>query len=123
MDSAPISQYAKAEELPATNAGVSGYVSDYFAGLKSLLDAVDPAQIELVIDLFWETQQAGRRLVLCGNGGSASTASHLVCDLSKSIFLECGALFEVIALTDSPALLTAWSNDTEYANVFAGQVA
>jgi D-sedoheptulose 7-phosphate isomerase len=37
------------------------------------------------------------------------------------VYLEGGRAWEVVALTDSPALLTAWGNDTEFANVFAGQ--
>ncbi len=74
-----------------------------------------------VVDLLWDACQNGRRLVLCGNGGSAATASHLVCDFQKNVYLEGGLPWEVVALTDSPSLITAWSNDTEYANVFAGQ--
>ncbi len=111
----------RVEELPATDAGVTGYVSDYFATLKMLLDAADVGQIERVVAILLETYHAGKRLVLCGNGGSGSTTSHLVCDLAKNIYLDGGRPFEVIALTDSPALITAWANDTEYANIFAGQ--
>ncbi|MBC8143847.1 MAG: SIS domain-containing protein, partial [Armatimonadetes bacterium] len=44
-----------------------------------------------------------------------------VCDFSKNVLLDSGKAFEVIALTDSPSLLTAWGNDTDFANVFAGQ--
>lgn len=111
----------RVEELPALDAGVTGYVSDYFATLKALMDAVDTAQLAQIVDLLLETFHAGRRLVLCGNGGSGSTSSHLVCDFAKNIYLESGKPFEVVALTDSPALLTAWGNDTEFANIFAGQ--
>ena len=117
----PETHQAKVDELPNMDAGVTGYVADYFAGLKTLIDAVDAAQIEQVVSVIFNAFQSGKRLVVCGNGGSASTASHLVCDFSKNILLDSGKPFEVIALTDSPALLTAWGNDTEYANVFAGQ--
>lgn len=109
------------DALPAMDAGVTGYVSDYFRTLKALLDAVDPAQVEKVVDLLLAAYREDRRLVFCGNGGSASTASHLVCDFMKNILLDGGKPFEVIALTDSPALLSAWGNDTEFANIFAGQ--
>jgi len=111
----------RAEELPRLNEGVTGYISDYFTTLKALIDAVEPAEIERVVSLLLETFQAGRRLVMCGNGGSGSTASHLVCDFAKNVYLETGRSFEVVALTDSPALITAWANDTEYAEIFAGQ--
>ena len=109
------------DDLPVLDAGVTGYVSDYFQTLRHLLDAVPADQVARVVDLLFDCYQSGGRLVLCGNGGSASTASHLVCDFQKNILLDGGRAWEVVALTDSPALLTAWGNDTEFANVFAGQ--
>ena len=89
---------------------------------KRLLEReVDVAAIEKNVDLLVEAYNNDRRVVLCGNGGSASTASHLVCDLMKIIFLEGGKPFEVVALTDSPALISAWGNDTHFEHIFAGQ--
>ena len=109
------------DSLPDMTRGTSGYVRDYFDTLKSLLDEVRPEELERVIDLCVEAYHNNRRLVLCGNGGSGATASHLVCDLSKNIYLEGGKPFEVVALTDSPSVLLAWGNDTAFDNVFAGQ--
>ena len=107
--------------LPDCSAGVRGYVSDYLRSLNALLSEIDPAAVAKVVDVLYDCWERGARLVLCGNGGSASTASHLVCDLSKNIFLEGGKPFEVVALTDSAAVLLAWGNDTDFSNVFAGQ--
>ena len=101
--------------------GVRGYVADYLGSVRTLLASVSPEEVERVVGLLWDCYQRGGRLVLCGNGGSAATASHLVCDFQKNVYLEGGRPWEVVALTDSPSLITAWSNDTEYANVFAGQ--
>jgi len=113
---------AISDALTGNTAGpVSDYISDYLGRLRSLLAALDPAQVARVVDLLFSCYERGGRLVLCGNGGSASTASHLVCDFQKNVLLEGGRPWEVVALTDSPALITAWSNDTNYANVFAGQ--
>jgi D-sedoheptulose 7-phosphate isomerase len=93
----------------------------YFAQLQTLLGEVNEADVALVGDLFWENYSRSARLVLCGNGGSAATASHLVADFQKNVYLIGGRPWECLALTDSTPLLTAWSNDTDYANVFAGQ--
>ena len=112
---------AGAEELPETAGGMSGDVSDYLPTLKALLDAVDPRAVGRVADLVYGAFRDGRRLVLCGNGGSGSTASHLACDFAKNVLLDSGRAFEVVALSDSPAAISAWANDTDYANVFAGQ--
>ncbi len=107
--------------LPDCTHGVRGYVADYLSSLTVLLGQLDPDAIVRVVDVLYDCWERGARLVLCGNGGSASTASHLVCDLSKNIYLEGGKPFEVVALTDSPAVLLAWGNDTHFDNVFAGQ--
>src|ERR1051325_1259576 len=54
-----------------------------------------------------------------GNGGSSSTASHIVNDLQKCIDLEAGRPLKTICLTDCTPLIMAWANDTDYTNVFA----
>jgi D-sedoheptulose 7-phosphate isomerase len=109
------------DALPDMSNGTPHYVQDYLHGLTRLLDAVDPAQVTLVVDILQDIYTRDRRLVMCGNGGSGSTTSHLVCDFQKNILLDGGKPFEVVALTDSPALLSAWGNDTAFDNIFAGQ--
>ena len=109
------------DALPDCSAGTRGYIADYLRSLSALLEQIDPDAVAKVADVLYGCWERGARLVLCGNGGSASTASHLVCDLSKNIYLEGGRPFEVVALTDSAAVLLAWGNDTDFSNVFAGQ--
>ncbi len=58
-----------------------------------------------------------------GNGGSASTASHFVCDLAKNTKKQGWPHFKVIGLTDNNALFSALANDEGYENVFAQQLA
>ena len=99
-----------------------GYVNTYLQGVQDLLAQVREADVDAVIDLLWDNYQGGRRVVFCGNGGSASTASHLPADFQKNMFLDGGRPWECLSVVDSVPLLTAWGNDTDYANVFAGQV-
>ena len=110
-----------ADQLPDATKGVANYIDSYLDVLKSLLDSLDRSVLENVTELLFATWKEDRRLILCGNGGSGSTSSHLVCDFQKNIYLDGGKPFEVVALTDSPALLLAWANDTSFENVFAGQ--
>jgi D-sedoheptulose 7-phosphate isomerase len=109
------------DHLPDQSGGVRHYVRDYILTLQRLLSEIEPELIERNVELLLEVYRHNRRVVLCGNGGSASTASHLVCDLMKNILLDGGKPFEAVALTDSPALISAWGNDTHFENVFAGQ--
>lgn len=94
---------------------------DYLTEMAALLLDLPTADIDAAIELFWENYQSRRRVVFCGNGGSAATASHLPADFQKNMFLHGGLPWECLSLVDSVPLLTAWSNDTEYAEVFAGQ--
>ena len=99
-----------------------GYIDNYFAGVCKLLADIPEADVDNVVDLLWENYTQGQRVVFCGNGGSAATASHLPADFQKNMFLDGGRPWECLSVVDSIPLLTAWGNDTHYANVFAGQV-
>ena len=89
--------------------------------MAALLRELPTEQIDRAIALFWDNYRERRRVVFCGNGGSAATASHLPADFQKNMFLHGGRPWECLSLVDSVPLLTAWSNDTEYAQVFAAQ--
>ena len=58
----------------------------------------------------------GGKVHFIGNGGSAATPSHSAGDWSKELGLP------TISHTDNIASLTAWANDTSYANIFVGQL-
>ncbi len=94
---------------------------NYLTDMAALLLALSSEEIDRAIALFWDNYTQRRRVVFCGNGGSAATASHLPADFQKNMFLRGGQPWECLSLVDSVPLLTAWSNDTEYAQVFAGQ--
>ncbi len=94
---------------------------DYLSGMAALLHAAPVEEIENAAALLWDNYRGGRRAVFCGNGGSAASASHLPADFQKNMFLHGGRPWECLSLADSVPLLTAWGNDTEYANVFAAQ--
>ena len=100
-----------------------GQVRNYLNQVETLLRDVSEREVDACVDILWECYERGGRVVACGNGGSASTASHFVVDLQKNLFSHDPPLrpFEALSLVDSVPLLTAWSNDTEYANVFAAQ--
>lgn len=64
---------------------------------------------------------AGRPLLVCGNGGSASDAQHIVGEMVGRFLKERRAL-KAICLSSNPAVLTAWSNDYSFETVFSRQV-
>lgn len=64
---------------------------------------------------------AGRSLLVCGNGGSAADAQHIVCELAGRFLAERRAL-RAICLSANAATLTALGNDYGYGRVFSRQV-
>jgi D-sedoheptulose 7-phosphate isomerase len=97
------------------------YTQTYLRDMAALLQEVSVEEIDNSVALFWENYQGGRRTVFCGNGGSAASASHLPADFQKNMYLHGGRPWECLSLVDSIPLLTAWSNDSAYADVFAAQ--
>jgi D-sedoheptulose 7-phosphate isomerase len=65
--------------------------------------------------------RAGKPLLICGNGGSASDAMHITGELVGRFLLERPPL-KVICLSCNPVFLTAWANDYSYEAVFSRQV-
>ena len=57
-----------------------------------------------------------------GNGGSASTASHFVSDLLKTAITKGDKRFNATSLVDNFPIVSAWSNDSSYEDVFAEQL-
>jgi D-sedoheptulose 7-phosphate isomerase len=98
-------------------------VHSYFNEIKATLDLLDAEPIAKAIDLLHEARLNGRRVFIMGNGGSASTASHFVCDLAKNTRRPGVPHFRVIGLADNMAILSAYANDEGYESVFAQQLA
>lgn len=78
----------------------------YFDQLQTAIGGLDAQALNHLLAF---VRSCTGTLWLCGNGGSASTAQHWACDLSKA------AGRRVAALGSNPAVLTAWSNDRAYA--------
>jgi len=68
-----------------------------------------------------QAMQAGRKLMVCGNGGSAADSQHLVAEFVSRLTVNRPAL-RAIALTTDSSILTAIGNDYGYSNVFERQV-
>ncbi len=98
------------------------HIQSYLAELQGVIEGISPAEIAQVVELISEAGRRGQLIFICGNGGSASTASHMACDLAKGARVPGSPSLRAIALTDSLPQLTAWANDTSYENCFGGQL-
>ena len=97
-------------------------IQGYISHLQGVLERLSLADVRQSIDLVMETYQADRQIFVIGNGGSASTASHVANDLGKGASVSGRRRFRVVSLTDNVATMTAWSNDVSYDDVFVEQL-
>ena len=98
-------------------------VSNYFDAHGRLAKAIDKVALQMSIDIVKGAFVAGKKIITCGNGGSASTASHYITDWNKMVNLATGAKFRGVSLCDNIGLITAYGNDLSYDDVFSGQLA
>lgn len=99
---------------------------------KQLTQSIETMQAVLANDQIHEAviqageltataMKAGRKLMVCGNGGSAADAQHLVAEFVSRLTVDRPAL-RALALTTDTSILTAIGNDYSYNNVFERQV-
>ncbi|MDZ7639091.1 MAG: SIS domain-containing protein [Bryobacterales bacterium] len=98
------------------------FVVSYLNDLQATLSDLDLSKVDQAIEWFRETRDAGGSIYLCGNGGSASSVSHITCDILKGCSYCRDKKFRVVALTDNLATITAYANDVGFSEVFVEQL-
>ncbi len=100
--------------------------TQYLEDLKKTIDQLDPLKLQQIADIILKAYQHDKTVFVFGNGGSASTASHLACDWGKgtldNVYDNKEKRFRVISLTDNVATMTAVGNDLSYDEIFVHQL-
>lgn len=95
----------------------------YLQQLSRLIHRLPYQAIEEIVRALLQAFDEERTVFVFGNGGSAASASHMMCDMNKGTAEEAqGKRPKVMALTDNVPLLTAWANDSGYERVFSEQL-
>jgi len=97
-------------------------VSNYLTAHARLAQQLNTDAFQKGIEMVKAAYEGGKKIITCGNGGSASTASHYITDWNKMVNLATGKKFRGVSLCDNVGLITAYGNDLSYADVFAGQI-
>ncbi len=100
---------------------LDAWLSDAAAVLAATRARGLDAAMQAAVDATVAALGANRPLLVCGNGGSAADAQHIVGEMVGRFLKERRAL-KAICLSSNPAVLTAWSNDYSYETVFSRQV-
>ena len=85
------------------------YFTDYFLKIKLSLDSVDTSQLNKIANLIVKVSKRGNKVIIVGNGGSASIASHLTVDFINAANIRSMNFNET-------SLVTCFSNDYGYKN-------
>ena len=100
----------------------TGCVSRYLEEMERIAREIPQQNLERVIDILFEAWDNENTVFIMGNGGSASTASHLACDLAKYTVVGEKPRFKVMGLTDNIPLVSAWTNDSGFGSIFVDQL-
>lgn len=101
---------------------MSDRVSVYLDETETIVRSISRADVRSVVERLLQAWRENRTTYIIGNGGSASTASHMMNDLNKMTTVKGARRFRAIALTDNVPYITAIGNDIDYAEIFSEQL-
>jgi len=99
---------------------ISNYLDTSISTMELLKN--DSQTIEAIYNAIKKCVDNGNRIFLLGNGGSAATASHFVCDLNKTATRKHLKKAKAFALNDNTPSVFAISNDIGFEHVFEEQL-
>jgi D-sedoheptulose 7-phosphate isomerase len=98
------------------------FVTEYKNRLNDLLNSIDLEVLEKVIVCLISAFKAGNSIYVCGNGGSAATASHIHADFRFFVRYFTKFRPKIFSLTDNVPLITAIGNDISFDEIFVEQL-
>jgi D-sedoheptulose 7-phosphate isomerase len=110
------------ENQTFSSRNIKTYLDDYVTNLQQTLAQVDSDQLNGTLESLRVATLNGKRIYVCGNGGSAAIADHLCCDWSKGTQLKGLPTLKTQSLSSNVALLTACANDFGFEKSFSQQL-
>lgn len=101
------------------------FITSYLDDIISMLEQMKKDSLPFfkrVADILLEARENGNMVFIMGNGGSAATASHFVCDLAKGTIVPGQKRFKAHSLSDNVPVMMAWGNDSSYEDIFVEQL-
>lgn len=99
------------------------FLEHYRKDLFSVIESIDPVEFQKVVDLLAQAYRADKQVFIMGNGGSAGTANHFVCDFGKNAVQDpAKRRFRILSLSDNVEKITAFGNDVDFSEIFRQQL-
>ncbi|MCK5795469.1 MAG: SIS domain-containing protein [Anaerolineales bacterium] len=100
----------------------SEFIDAYLAKTSRMVEQLETPGISNIIEILEDSRREGKQIFVCGNGGSAATASHFAVDMGKGASLNRDPRFKIICLNDNTPWITALGNDFSYDKIFVEQL-
>ena len=101
---------------------ISDYISEYLEMEKKTIESLNREELLSVVNAFLDVYEKEGTIYVLGNGGSASTASHMANDYNKGLNEFLDKKFRFVCLNDNVATLMSIANDISYEEVFRMQL-
>lgn len=101
------------------------FITDYLNDIIRCLEEIredNAGFFDELATILLKARAENRKIFFCGNGGSASTASHFTSDLAKGTIVEGTPRFRALSLADNIPQMLAWGNDSCYEDIFVEQL-
>ncbi|MCK4756897.1 MAG: SIS domain-containing protein [Thermoplasmata archaeon] len=101
------------------------FIDNYLKDIIECLETLRKDEAEFfdgLATIFLRARDAKKNVFFMGNGGSAATANHFICDLGKGTIVEGFPRFKAISLSDNIPMMLAWGNDSCYEDIFVEQL-
>lgn len=89
---------------------------------RAALESVSPGEVSEAVEVLLRTREAGGTIFAAGNGGSATTCSHMALDFQRAARADDGLKTRAVSLADSVGSITAWGNDEAFKEIFSRQL-
>ena len=96
--------------------------SDYVERFQMALSFMPDEEVSVLSEALFDAWREKRRVLICGNGGSAGNAMHLANDFLYGVGAGERPGLDVEALPSNPSVLTCLANDVGYDDVFSEQI-
>lgn len=97
-------------------------IKKYLKLLEKQINTLNILRINQIVNVLKSAYDNGNTIFTMGNGGSGTTASHIVCDFNKGASPKSVKKFKVMCLNDNIPSMSAIANDISYAAVFKEQL-
>src|SRR3989442_6043025 len=97
-------------------------IDRYLDQMGRIASEISREATDAAIEILFDAWRHGNTVFVMGNGGSATTATHLACDLAKYTIVGAQPRVKVVSLNDNIPLGSAWTNDHSFWSIFVLQL-